>query len=145
MAPTKAQLVATGHKFISEYNKFEFSAIMALRSADCVQTIYPRSLGYSPQDNVQYTEFFKFLQTMFHNFTLKVVDDSHTVVDIEKRKVTMHMSSYADTDVGPYENEYWFCLTVTEDGEQIEEILEFLDSAYTIDFLKRVEAAKQPN
>jgi hypothetical protein len=68
-----------------------------------------------------------------------VVDASPFVVDVEARKVMMHLTSTAESDIGPYTNEYIFWVTISEDGEKVDEIVEFLDSFYTANFLSRLE------
>ena len=50
------------------------------------------------------------------------------VVDAEHNKVAVHCSSTADTDLGPYANEYMFTFYMTEDGTQITRFEEFVDS-----------------
>ena len=62
-------------------------------------------------------------------------------MDTETRKVVLRLTSEAQTKVGPYRNEYVFTLRVSEDGEHVDEIWEFLDSAYTAPFLGKLQQA----
>ena len=61
-----------------------------------------------------------------------------TVVDEVARKVVMRASSTAETDVGPYANEYMIVLRMTEDGRLVERFDEFNDSAFIRGFLPRL-------
>lgn len=74
----------------------------------------------------------------FRNFRLSVVDENHTIVDVDSRKVSLHLKSKAATDAGPYENEYIFILMMSEDGQLVDEVFEFLDSRYTADFVAKL-------
>lgn len=53
----------------------------------------------------------------------------------------MHATSTADTDIGPYENEYALILQFAEDGRKVVKILEFVDSAYSMEFFERLAEA----
>lgn len=53
----------------------------------------------------------------------------------------MHASSKAVTDLGDYANEYMIILYMTEDGSKVERFLEFVDSAYSKDFMGRLREA----
>ena len=53
----------------------------------------------------------------------------------------MHASSKATTDLGDYANEYMIILYMTEDGSKVERFLEFVDSAYSKDFMGRLREA----
>jgi hypothetical protein len=46
----------------------------------------------------------------------------------------MHATSTAETDIGPYANEYALILFFTEDGKKVTKLLEYVDSAYSIRF-----------
>ena len=74
---------------------------------------------------------------LLSDYSFQVVDDKETVVDIEMRKVVIHVKSSANSTVGKYENEYLWTLTMSEDGKMIENIVEFTDSAYAIEFFRK--------
>ena len=50
----------------------------------------------------------------------------------------MWATSSADTDLGMYETEYWLTLQMTEDGQEVERVWEWVDSGYSRDFLSRL-------
>ena len=85
--------------------------------------------------NAQFADYFGPLLPLFRSFTLTV----HEVVH-DGRKVAMHLTSAAETDIGPYRNEYMVMLEMTEDGSQVEKLLEFVDTAYTLPFFERLKA-----
>ena len=62
----------------------------------------------------------------------------HTIVDEEARKVAMHASSTATTDLGDYSNEYMLVLHMTVDGKKVVRFEEFVDSKYSADFMPRL-------
>ena len=68
--------------------------------------------------------------------SFQIVDDKETVVDVEMRKVVIHVKSSANSTVGNYKNEYLWTLTMSEDGKMIENIVEFTDLAYAIEFFQ---------
>jgi len=59
--------------------------------------------------------------------------------DPEARSSVLHLRDTAQSPVGPYENEYVFMLSFTEDGKQITRIEEFLDSANCNAFFGRIQ------
>ena len=72
---------------------------------------------------------------VFKNFHVVAND---TIVDEEARRVVMHASSTATTDLGEYNNEYILVLHMTEDGAKVERFEEFVDSKYSTEFLPRL-------
>ena len=58
-----------------------------------------------------------------------------TVVDAEARKVVMLASSTADTDIGAYANEYILVVEMSRDGRQVERVVEWVDSGYSVRFM----------
>ena len=71
----------------------------------------------------------------FKNFNSS---SKNTVVDEEAKKVVMHASSTATTDLGDYNNEYILVLHMTEDGTKVHRFEEFVDSKYSTEFLSRL-------
>ena len=47
----------------------------------------------------------------------------------------MQASSTAETDIGPYGNEYVLIVEMGEDGKQAEKVIEWVDSAYSAKFM----------
>lgn len=139
MSPTRRKLLETSNLFIEEYNKWTVDSILSTRSPSCTHHVAPVSLDTPPRNNAEFAEFVGPLLSVFRDFRFSIVDDKETLIDVDKRKVYLHLRSHANTDVGPYENEYCFVLSITEAGDKVDEILEVVDSAYTLSFLKRLE------
>lgn len=139
MSPTRERLLETSNLFIQEYNKWTLDSILTTRSPSCIHHVAPASLACPSRNNAEFAEFVGPLLSVFQDFRFNIVDDKETLIDVDKRKVYLHLRSHANTDVGPYENEYCFVLSITEDGDKVDEILEVVDSAYTLGFLKRLE------
>ncbi len=96
-----------------------------------------------PMTKAQFGAFLEPMLPLFSNFRFTIVggDEEGIIVDTETRKVVLRLTSEAQTKVGPYRNEYVFTLRVSEDGEHVDEIWEFLDSAYTAPFLGKLQQA----
>lgn len=54
--------------------------------------------------------------------------------DADAHVCIMHATSTAETDIGPYANEYALVLHFTDDGKKVTKFLEFVDSAYSMKF-----------
>lgn len=59
--------------------------------------------------------------------------DAHTCI--------MHATSTAETDIGPYANEYALVLHFTDDGKKVTKFLEYVDSAYSMKFFAELAEA----
>ena len=108
---------------------------MAYRAPNCIHQVLPASLQRPPLNNEEYKAYFIPIMPAFRDFRLKVHD---TVVDEAARKVMMHASSTATTDLGPYKNEYVVILHMTDDGRKVERFEEYVDSAYSTDYMPRL-------
>ncbi|ETR99617.1 hypothetical protein M419DRAFT_65695, partial [Trichoderma reesei RUT C-30] len=136
MPPSRSQLIATANAFIAAYNKWTVPDILSIRSPSCKHHVLPGK--NPPRNNQEFGEFLAGVIPVIRNLRMQLVDTTPMVVDVEVRRVVMHLTSTAETDVGPYGNEYFFVVTVNEDGERVDEIVEFLDKAYTAEFLSRL-------
>lgn len=64
------------------------------------------------------------------------------VVSAADRRVVCRVSSTATTPVGPYANENVFFLTFSEDGRQVTEVVDFMDSMAVKGLQQRLLQAK---
>ncbi|KAL6799538.1 hypothetical protein GGI42DRAFT_355135 [Trichoderma sp. SZMC 28013] len=139
MAPSRSQLIDTANAFIAAYNQWTVSGVLSIRSASCMHRVLP---GNRPaRTRAEFGEFLERTIPAIRNFRLHAVDTSPWIVDVEMRRVTMHLKSTGESDLGAYNNEYIFMITVSEDGEKVDGILEFLDSLYSSEFVSSL--AKQ--
>jgi hypothetical protein len=146
MAVPRAELLATAHRFMESYHSWDMDKILSVRSPNCIHHCPPKSLHGGPSyTNAEFAAFFSNILPLLRNFRGEVVGggdkEESFVVDVERRKVAMHLRGYADSDIGPYENEYIVVLKMTERGDLVEEIVEFLDSGYTEKFFGKLQAA----
>ncbi len=142
MSVTRTTLLQTASLFIANYNKWTVSSLLSLRSPVCIHRTGPASSAAPARNNSEFAAFVTPILPVFRNFTLTVIDEEETVIDVEKRKVVLHLRSRADTKVGLYQNEYYFTLTMSEDGKLVDEIVEFLDSGYTAEFVRRLQGVE---
>ncbi|KAI1365922.1 hypothetical protein F5Y08DRAFT_338139 [Xylaria arbuscula] len=132
-APSRRRQTALA--VIDSYNKWDFEAISALRSEDCVQLILPQSLGRPPMNNAEYKAYFSPLMPLFQEFTVTIND---LVEDEKENKVVMWAKSTATTAIGPYANEYVIILHMNESGDKIAKFIEFVDSQFSATFFAKL-------
>ena len=132
---SRSVLLETANAVIESYNTWKPEALVAYRAPDCIHQVLPASLGRQPLNNEQYLAYFTPIMPAFKNFHVTV---KHTVVDEEARKVAMHASSTATTDLGDYGNEYMLVLHMTVDGKKVVRFEEFVDSKYSTEFMPRL-------
>ena len=132
---SRATLLTTAQTVIQSYNAWDPTSILSYRAPHCEHQFLPTSLNQPPLNNAQYAAYFAPLMPHFRSFTVTVHD---TVIDEVARKVVMRASSTAETDIGPYANEYVIVLRMTEDGRLVERFDEFNDSAFIRGFLPRL-------
>ena len=138
--PTRTHLLRTAAAFVESYNVWTMSAIMAIRSPSCVHRILPEAYGIAPLPNAAYEAFLGPFIALFKNVEVVIVDEKETMVDVDARKVSIRMKGCSNTIAGEYRNEYIFILTMSEDGDLVDEVVEFLDSRSSNDFNQRMMA-----
>ncbi|KAH7087114.1 hypothetical protein FB567DRAFT_602682 [Paraphoma chrysanthemicola] len=132
---TLAAQKATTQAVLDAYNAWDLDAILAFRAPDCQQQVLPASMGRPSMSNSEYRERLKILLPWFRKFTVTV----HTTVhDAEQHTCMMHATSTAETDIGPYANEYALVLHFTEDGKKVVRFLEYVDSKYSSEFFAKL-------
>ena len=128
-------LLSTAQEATQSYNTWTIESILSFRTPTCLHYILPSSLDRPPLTNEQYATYFSTIMPAFERFHLTLHD---TIVDEAARKVSMHASSTASTVLGPYNNEYMLILHMTEDGRKVDRVYEFVDSAYSADYMRRL-------
>ena len=132
----RATLLQTATALIDCYNQWTIEAILSLRTDTCKHTVLPATLGVPPYIKADYGPFFSPFMDILSDVSFKIINGKETVVDVEMRKVVIHVKGSATSPYGQYRNEYIFTLTMTEDGKMIEDIVEFADSATALEFFK---------
>lgn len=73
----------------------------------------------------------------FRNVKIDVQD---IFTDATENKVVVSCLTSAETDIGPYNNEYIFMIYLDKDCTQAVKVLEYADSAYTSEFFPKLRA-----
>jgi hypothetical protein len=137
MSPIRDALIQTANSYIAGFNTNTAEGVIACRTADCKQVIRPSSVpppwNSPPRTNEEYQGFIVPGFKMLRNVQIGLAKGENMLVDEVSRKVLLHLTSTGETDFGPYANEYMIVLKMTDDGTQIKEIVEFIDSATTKD------------
>ncbi|KAI1132421.1 hypothetical protein F5Y10DRAFT_208010 [Nemania abortiva] len=137
MPSLRDQLWKTAKAAFDEYGKMTAESVIAYRSPDCVHRMFPTSAGVANRTNKEYSDFVMELKKTIPNLRLIVQDDFEPLVDETTRQVLAHLKSAGDSPYGPCETEYFMALKMNEDGTQIVEFMEFVDTAYTLEFIKK--------
>ncbi|KAI1409285.1 hypothetical protein F5Y13DRAFT_170567 [Hypoxylon sp. FL1857] len=137
-SPSREQLLKTVNLFLEAFNEFTPESVVRYRSPTCLHRLLPDTLKRPPQTNTDYANFIAVLQPIMPDFKLRIVEGREPVVDEVSRRVVLHLKSHSDTAAGVYENEYVWILTLGQDGESIDDIVEFADSLYTSDWLPKL-------
>ncbi|CAF9922926.1 hypothetical protein IMSHALPRED_005803 [Imshaugia aleurites] len=132
---SRTTLFSTAQAAIDGHNTWTPESIFSYRAPNCIHYILPSSLNRPPLNNEQYAAYFVPVMPAFKDFHMTARD---IVVDETARKVVMHAFSTASTALGPYENEYTLILHMSEDGRKVEKFYEFVDSAYSVDYMARL-------
>jgi ketosteroid isomerase-like protein len=136
---SSSKLVETAHALIDAYHAQDAEKIMALRTPDCEQVVFPVSLQRPPQKNTEFLAHFSAMKGIFWGWKSEVLD---TVVDAPAHKVVLHSIARAESAIGPFENEMVFTIWMTDDDSQIKQVREFVDSAYVREFFGRLMKKK---
>jgi ketosteroid isomerase-like protein len=70
------------------------------------------------------------------------VEVEEEIHDATKHTCIIHARSTAGTPIGPYGNEYALILTFTDDGRKVTKFDEFVDSAYSQQFVAALAKAE---
>lgn len=148
MSPIRDALIQTANSYIAGFNTNTAEGVIACRTADCRQIIRPSSVpppwNSPPRTNEEYQAFVVPGFKMVRNIRIGLAEGEDMLVDEVSRKVLLHLTSTGETDFGPYANEYMIVLKMTEDGTQIKEIVEFIDSATTRDIAAGLAQQAKP-
>lgn len=148
MSPIRDTLIQTANSYIAGFNTNTPEGVIACRTADCKQIIRPSSVpppwNSPPRTNGEYQAFVVPGFKMVRNIRISLAEGEDMLVDEVSHKVLLHLTSTGETDFGPYANEYMIVLKMTEDGTQIKEIVEFIDSATTRDIAAGLAQQAKP-
>lgn len=145
MTSFRDQLLQTAKSALDKYGDLTPESVVAHRSADCVHRLLPASAGVPDRTNREYADFVMELKKTVPNMRLVVQEKGQgsgdgffePMVDEAARRVLVHVKAAGDTPYGPCEAEYFMALRMSEDGTQIVEFVEFVDTAYTLEFIRK--------
>ncbi|KAI1459798.1 hypothetical protein F4805DRAFT_420303 [Annulohypoxylon moriforme] len=144
MAPSREQLLKITNLFLDSFNEFTPQSVVKYRSSNCRWRILPERLEQPPQNNTEYANMIGSLQDLTPSFRVYIVEGFEPAVDVVTRQVTLHVKSHSDTKVGLYQNEYVWVITFNEEGTEIVDVLEFVDSLYMNEwFPKLIKASEE--
>ncbi|KAH8797752.1 hypothetical protein F5884DRAFT_905891 [Xylogone sp. PMI_703] len=118
---------------LQSYDGLKAEDILSHRSSSCTHHIIPASLGNEPMDNTAYAAFLGGVVPFLRNFHMNIKD---IVEDEKENKVAVWANSTAESDIGPYANEYMFLFYLNKEGDKIEKILELMDASVASGFFK---------
>ncbi|KAM7190921.1 hypothetical protein V8F33_009154 [Rhypophila sp. PSN 637] len=140
-ARTKENLTARRHRvamsLIDGYNEWNIEKIMEPRAPECTHQLLPASLKYPELGYQKYKSFFSSMMPYFRNLKATVQD---VFDDGTENKVVLTCLARADTAIGPYNNEYFFMIYLDKDCNKVIKILEYVDSAYPLEFFPKFRA-----
>ena len=144
----------TAMKFIGGFETLSPSSLLSCRTPDCTQIFLPSSLALPPKDNAAFEAHLSHLHDYLKTFPVTVKE---VMEDAKENKVVVWATSQANfhdevKDGGlteeewAYHGEYVFILTMNENGDRLERIVEFLDSKGTErlwELMKRARGNKE--
>ncbi len=133
---SRSVLPSTVGRVIQGYNDWTVDSMLSPRSTDCIHEIHPASLHRLPMNNTQFSTYFNPFLSVIRDFQLTV---HNTVVDTEAKTVAVYLYSKGETDLGPYANEYLLMLHMDEEGEKVERLVKFVDSAYSKEMFPKLK------
>lgn len=137
MPSLREQLWQTAKTAFDRYGEMTPDSVIACRSPQCVHRMFPASASIPERTNKEYSDFVMELKKVVPNMQLTIQSDFEPIIDTSTRQVIAHLKSSGDTTFGPCEAEYFMALKMNKDGTQIIEFVEFIDTAYTMDFIKK--------
>lgn len=134
-----SQRYTTAMAFIGDFATLDVPTMLSRRTADCIHTFSPASLGMPPKDNTQFGDHVTRLRGVLASFP---VTPTTVFEDTTQNTVIVHATSQAKfhdqvkddsltDEEWTYRGEYVFMLTMDESGEKISSLTEFLDSKGT--------------
>jgi hypothetical protein len=143
MSSLYEQMLQTTRLFLRAFNEFTPESVIAYRSPTCVHRLRPGSLNSPPRTNAEYSAWAQNLMSVMQGFKLHLQDGHEPIVEEASRKVVLYLRSTCETKLGEYMNEYIWILTLDGNGTAIDEIIEFADSAYTLEWIEKLQKAAQ--
>lgn len=143
MSPLREQIHKTLIGYIDAFNTNTPEGTIAYRSANCKHRAIPESPHMPTRSNEEYKAFMGPAFALLKNFQLKLVEGLEPIIDEEARVGVLHLTSTAETPLGPYKNQYIFTFRLSADGTEIDEIIEWVDLVVLNEFMPKLLAFAQ--
>lgn len=137
MAPTRDRLLNTASELVKRLSIGDSQSIVDIRSSNCRHEVGPPCMGVEePMSNEQYKSWWdEFVPKIWPAGMEFYIDPTRTpVIDESNRHVVLYCKSRASSYKGEYEGRYILNITISEDGEKVDNIIEFLDSKSALDY-----------
>ncbi|KAJ3496566.1 hypothetical protein NLG97_g2574 [Lecanicillium saksenae] len=136
MTTLREKQEATARALFDGYNQYEAEAVLAPRAPECIHSWWPTSMKRPSKTNDEFRQFFKPMEKTMKNYRCKI----HKIInDPETHTLALYATGTGESAAAPYQGEYCFFLTFTEDGEKITRIEQFVDSAFAYNYLAKVK------
>jgi len=129
------QLLQTAHAYTTSHNEQNWERVLALCNATCVHRGGPVSIKNPDRNNNEYIAFNTEVFKMMHTYHAEITD---AVTDETNKKVVLYLHAKATADAGEYENEYIITLTMTDDGKEVVDQYDFIDSQTMVNWIAKV-------
>jgi hypothetical protein len=144
----------TAMDFIGDFETLDVPTMLSRRTKDCIHTFLPSSIAPPPKDNTAFGEHIRRLREIMPKFPVAAKE---VMEDEEKNTAIIHAisqvysyDSVKDEGIPPddwkYQGEYIFTLTMTEAGDKVKKVVEFVDSKGSerlLGLIKRARANKE--
>ncbi|KAI5861992.1 hypothetical protein GGS23DRAFT_598008 [Durotheca rogersii] len=141
MAPTRERLLQTAGAFIDSVNEWTPESVVRHFSPNFTFRTAPAKVKMVPQSQAECVAFVGLIGRITRTFQLQLVSGEDPLVDEVSRKVVMHLKSHSETTVGLYQNEYIWVVTLSPDGSEVDDVLNFADSQYANEWVPKMVAA----
>lgn len=139
MSPLRRQLAKLADDFIEGFNTNIPKETVAHRSPNCKHRFIPVSPDNPTRANEEYETFITPALKFMQNYRFRFSEGLFPIIDEETRTIVLFLVASAETPIGPYQNEYVFTLRASADGTEINEIVEFVDTKQTSEFMARIQ------
>jgi hypothetical protein len=134
----RQNILETIEAYITGFNTNTPEGTIVRRSPTCTHRFLPPSPDQPLRTNAEYRDFISPNFAFMRNFHLKLLEGQPPIIDEQARKAVIHLTSTADSPVGEYRNSYVFTFGFSEDGKEIEEVLEFVDAKTLGEFVPKL-------
>ncbi|KAI1086553.1 hypothetical protein F5B19DRAFT_478856 [Rostrohypoxylon terebratum] len=143
MSPSREQLLKVTNLTLEALNDVTPESLVRYLSPTARWLLKPDTLGIPPRSKAEQSKFIGTLQPIMPAFRIFPVQGQEPIIDVVARKATIYLKSHCETKAGLYQNEYVWIFTFNEDGTEIDEVIEFVDSLYLNEWLPKLKQAAE--